>query len=236
MSKVSGIYKILNKINNKSYIGSSSNIKSRWNVHLSKLNLQKHHSILLQRAYNKYGEENFVFIIIEECENLIEREQFWLDYYKSYNPKFGYNICNKAFSTTGLKATEYCKQRAKEVHTGKIETLETRKKKSLALMNNKNNLGKTLSLETRNKIREKSKNRKHSSETKQKMKIAKLGKESKNKISVLQYDLNDNLIQEWDSSTTASKTLKIQRTNIIKCLKKERNNAGNYIWKYKGCV
>lgn len=49
---VSGIYRI--NINNKCYIGSAVNIKHRWMRHKTQLTNQTHHSILLQRAYNKY--------------------------------------------------------------------------------------------------------------------------------------------------------------------------------------
>ncbi len=74
---MSGIYKILNKSNNKCYIGSTINFNDRRNLHFSKLKRGKHHSIILQRAYDKYGIDNFEFIILEECENdnLLEREQ-----------------------------------------------------------------------------------------------------------------------------------------------------------------
>jgi hypothetical protein len=50
---------------------------------------------------------------------------------------------------------------------------------------------------------------------------------------VLQFDLNGNLIKEWKSSYEASKILKISRTNIDRCLKKERKISNGFIWKYK---
>ena len=86
-----GIYKITNKINNKPYIGSSNNIKRRWRQHISLLNNNKHHSIKLQRAWNKYGQDNFKFEILEECEveKLLYLEQFYIDKYKAYFE--GYN-------------------------------------------------------------------------------------------------------------------------------------------------
>lgn len=88
---LSGIYKIENKVNNKVYIGSSKNINTRWGQHKNMLNNNKHHSIKLQRAWNKYGEANFIFEVIEECdiEKLLYLEQFYIDKYKSYYE--GYN-------------------------------------------------------------------------------------------------------------------------------------------------
>lgn len=82
------IYKIINKNDNKFYIGSTKNFKKRKLVHLLKLKNQTHHCIHLQRAVNKYGIENFDFLIIEECENYKEVEQDILnnlDYSKVYN-------------------------------------------------------------------------------------------------------------------------------------------------------
>lgn len=60
----SGIYIITNKINNKFYIGSATNFRKRYNVHNSNFKKNKN-SKYLQRAYNKYGEENFEFQIID---------------------------------------------------------------------------------------------------------------------------------------------------------------------------
>ena len=63
---ISGIYEITNLINNKIYIGSSINIKKRWKDHILLLKNQKHINVHLLNAWNKYGEENFSFSIIEE--------------------------------------------------------------------------------------------------------------------------------------------------------------------------
>jgi uncharacterized protein YegJ (DUF2314 family) len=62
-----GVYKITNNINGKVYIGQSINIKERWNDHIKSLNRKDSHSILLQRAWNKYKQENFSFEILELC-------------------------------------------------------------------------------------------------------------------------------------------------------------------------
>ena len=60
----SGIYKIENTIDGKCYVGSAINIKSRWQCHVSMLSHDKHNNKHLQRAWNKYGSENFTFSII----------------------------------------------------------------------------------------------------------------------------------------------------------------------------
>jgi len=95
---ISGIYKILNTKNNKIYIGSSINIEKRFGEHLRALKGSYHNNNHLQSAWNKYGKSNFIFTIIETCsiKNLVEIEQFWMDYYNVTNNKKGYNICPKA--------------------------------------------------------------------------------------------------------------------------------------------
>jgi group I intron endonuclease len=82
-----GIYEIINKDTGKRYIGSSKQIEKRWEQHLQALEKGEHHSILLQRAWNKYGKECFEFTIKEECkeEELLVKEQKYLDLKPEYN-------------------------------------------------------------------------------------------------------------------------------------------------------
>ncbi len=90
-----GIYKIENKINGKIYIGSSKNIENRFKEHKTMLRNNKHHSYYLQNSWNKYGESNFEFKKIEEITNLsdlLSRESFYIEKFKSLDSNFGYNI------------------------------------------------------------------------------------------------------------------------------------------------
>lgn len=70
-----GIYKISSLINKKIYIGSGENLKRRKAQHWGSLTHNNHFNKKLQNSFNKYGEENFTFEILEECEveKLIER-------------------------------------------------------------------------------------------------------------------------------------------------------------------
>ena len=84
----SGIYLIFNKTNQKIYVGSTSNFNKRWSQHIATLQNNKHSNSHLQRSWNKYREENFIFTVWEECsiEELFNREQYYLDTLKpSYN-------------------------------------------------------------------------------------------------------------------------------------------------------
>ena len=106
-----GVYKITNQINGKFYIGSSKDLSRRKKDHFRLLKKVINHSILLQRAVNKYGIINFKFRIIELCEKelLISKEQYYIDKLK---PK--YNIYKTAGSSLGNKKSEETKERHRQ--------------------------------------------------------------------------------------------------------------------------
>lgn len=85
IGKKSGIYKILNKINGKYYVGSTKNFNKRWNSHKANLNKHTHPNIHLQNSYNKFGKENFEFHIVESLCDLKIKET--LEEYISQNFK-----------------------------------------------------------------------------------------------------------------------------------------------------
>ena len=88
-----GIYEIYNKVNNKRYIGRSIDIKYRWRQHKTQLRHGKHKNRHLQKAWDKYGEDNFVFNVIEECDrdSLNEKEIYYISKYNTTKSEFGYN-------------------------------------------------------------------------------------------------------------------------------------------------
>lgn len=100
-----GIYKITNIKTSKVYIGSSENINKRWRQHRTDLNCNRHHSIHLQRSYNKHSKDSFQYEIIEECliDILLQREQYYKNLYKSYLRKYGYDMCQFAGNCKGVK-------------------------------------------------------------------------------------------------------------------------------------
>jgi len=109
-TKNAGIYSITSKINGKRYIGSSIRISYRWKDHKRKLRSNKHHSTHLQNHYNKYGEDDLVFSIVEIIEKdnlslkqfkelLLEREQTYLDNWQECQ----FNNSKTAISSLGCK-------------------------------------------------------------------------------------------------------------------------------------
>lgn len=75
--KTKGIYMIYCIANEKCYIGQSKNIKQRFSSHKSTLNKGINGNNHLQRSWDKYNHESFIFIVLENCENLNEREDYW---------------------------------------------------------------------------------------------------------------------------------------------------------------
>ena len=91
-----GIYKITNLINNKIYIGQSVDIMRRFGDHkrFAINKNSKEYNTPLHRAIRKYGIENFNIENIEECncEELDDKEKFWISYYDASNTLKGYNL------------------------------------------------------------------------------------------------------------------------------------------------
>lgn len=131
-----GIYKITNLINNKIYVGSAggkNGFKQRWLIHKNTLKSGKHGNKHLQKAWDKHGENSFIFEIIEFVQDtniILVREQYYFDLLKPYINKIGYNISKIAGSNLGYNQTFEAKQKISEFNKGKILSEETRKKMS----------------------------------------------------------------------------------------------------------
>lgn len=184
---ISGIYKITNKLTKQFYIGSSSNLIKRKCHHFSDLKKNKHFNKYLQNAWNKYGEKNFVFEIIEEIEDkntLIEKEQCWLDKTRCYNRDVGYNIRTRAESNLGRVVSEETKEKLSNALKGRKAwnkgvplSKKTKSKLSQALKGRKSpNKGKNFSEEHKRKLSESHKGqrpwmkgKKHTEKTKEKI-------------------------------------------------------------------
>ena len=86
MDKISGVYKITNKITGDFYIGSSKDIKRRWRDHRKLSQWKAHSNTRLYKDMFEFGLDNFTFEIIEETNSLKEREQYYIEQLKpSYN-------------------------------------------------------------------------------------------------------------------------------------------------------
>jgi group I intron endonuclease len=110
ISTSAGVYAIINIRSEKLYIGSTQNLSVRFRNHRALLVGNRHSNKKLQRAWNKHGKDDFVFIILEYCPLVerIDREQYYIDLYKSV--QLGYNITEKANCTVGYRHLEKTKK------------------------------------------------------------------------------------------------------------------------------
>lgn len=167
---ISGIYKIQSKIKpERIYIGNAIHLKRRWDLHLANLHKNKHHSRKLQNHYNKYGEDDLIFAVIEPCfpEFLIVREQYYLD---NLNPYF--NIRKIANSNLGIKKSIESIEKTAKRNRGKVRTPEQKMKMSIS------HKGIKFTEERKQKISEANKGKKRkpiSEDTRKKMSIATRG-------------------------------------------------------------
>lgn len=138
MSKKMGIYVILNLQNGKFYLGSSNHLKKRRREHFWALRANKHDNPYLQRAFNKYGEDNFIFKVIRYVDrerDLRDIEQVYLDEYNACDRKVGYNIncyasggglLGASNPNYGKPMSEAQKQKIRKTMTGRKYSLERR--------------------------------------------------------------------------------------------------------------
>ncbi len=192
------IYKITNTINNKVYIGQTSKtITERFAVHLR--HAANHVNRYLYDAMNFYGYENFIIEELERCEKSIldAREIYWISFYQSNNPEYGYNMtagggggntfvlrsvesqqrfraCASARQAGTKQSKETIEKRVAKL-IGQTRTAEQRLRFSKAQKERFQNsagtrLGATVSEETKQKLREVNLGKKQSDETKLKRK------------------------------------------------------------------
>src|SRR5260221_4464131 len=144
----SSIYKITCTANKRIYIGSAVNLRKRKSEHLSCLQQNKHGNPYMQNAWNKYGEQSFIFEVLEFVLPIsrLAREQYWLNKLKPFGRK-GFNIARDtvAFSR-GIKQTPEHIEKRRQAKLGQVCMPKTREKLRLA------NLGKKLSSKTCEKM------------------------------------------------------------------------------------
>ncbi len=116
------IYSIRNTINNKIYIGSAIGHYRRKGQHYYMLRRNNHFNKHLQSSWNKYGESNFEFKILEFITNINKletREKHWINKYNSINNTLGYNSRIDCKTNLGLKWSEISKKKFSDSKKGK---------------------------------------------------------------------------------------------------------------------
>jgi group I intron endonuclease len=212
----SGIYMIRNVINNKKYVGStcsSNGFYKRWRIHKAYLRHNNHPNSHLQNAWNKYGEDSFEFMILEECEDnkLISREQYWISRYDTTNRAKGYNLKEAGSNGKGYHHTK--------------EAIE--KIRIAALKNGGRKPGFKIDEETRRKMINGHKNHprinyKHSEDTKLKLSIAHKGKKTSEEAK---RNLSNSMTLWWSKNRH-----KVIRQKASEETKKRMSESHKNIW------
>ena len=203
-----GIYKITSPTN-RVYIGQSVNVEKRFNSYI-RMYVKNQGQTKLHRSFLKHGVENHKFELVCEC---IESE---LNNYERYYQEL-YSCLNNGLN---------CKLTKTEDRSGSVSK-ETLAKMSLASMGNTHWLGKTHTKESKDKIRLSKIGLKFSDEVNKSK--GRKGRESNRKgifsenhprsVKVLQFDLNDNLIKEWNCLMDIRRELDYHIGNVSSCLK-----------------
>ena len=246
-----GVYKITNIVNKKVYIGQSINIKARWKDHIHSLNRGDSRCTLLHRAWNKYGQDNFSFEIVELCDEdmLDDVEIKYIDLYDSCNVNNGYNI--EAGGNQHKRLSDETKRKIGNANRGRRHSEESKKKMSESRTGANNGMyGKHHSDKSKKQMSNAKKGKPgHPSTDYQKecARLANLGKEvseeTRKKLSEANkgnIPFNKNLrtvycveLQNvFENPSSASKYLGISSGNIIACCEHVRKTCGGYHWIY----
>lgn len=240
----SGIYTIENLVNKKLYVGFTEDFQTRFNNHLSTLERGIHGNEHLQRAWNKYGKKKFSFDILVTCsiEFLESEEHYWCILLDVHNPEHGYNI--KATHPEKGKMSNAEKLRV----SNKLKSLSIR---PIVMLNLQGEFIKEFDLVSDAAIylgnvqpstihRVLTGDRKR---YKNYLFVYKQNYESSNNFiykderskSVIQYDMRENFIKEWNSTMDIQRELSIHNSAISACCNNKDHyiSAGGFIWKYK---
>ena len=205
--------------NERIYIGQSTNIYFRWNKYQKK---QCKDQPSLFSSLKKYGPENHIFEIIEECsgEQLDEREIYWGLHYSVLSNKHLNNRLGRGF---GSFDSEETKQKKRECHKGR-SNYWLKGKKLTEEQKQRISDAKTGTTQNRTKVRKD----KNISKTHHIPAVIK----AKSK-PILQYDLEGNFIKEWCSGKQAANDLNLKQSNINSCCNGKIKLYKGFIWKFK---
>lgn len=203
------IYLITNKINNKKYVGKTTqSIEKRWKEHISDSKKEKCEIRPLYRAMRKYGIENFSIIKIEKCDTKIlsEREQYWIQYYNTY--KDGYNA---TLGGDGTIIYDY------EGIIQKYLTLHSIQEVANTFECNRDTVHNILVANDIPII------------------SGRIVSSQKMSKPILQYNKEGQFIKEYSSAMEAARQMGGEQymPNISRCANGKRKTANKYIWRWK---
>jgi group I intron endonuclease len=211
----SGIYRWVNLLNNKTYIGSSVDLKTRFYIYYSAKRLNDS-NMVIYKALQKHGYSNFSLEILEYCEpdQTVLKEQEYIDLLK---PE--YNINPTAGSSLGYKHSAATLEKLRNRDYSFIHNEETRLKLSAAAT------GRVLSEEARAKISAARRGIKLSIETRAKMSAATTAIHG---VAVEVTNIKTGDIVQYSTMTSAGAALGVSRTAIKKVIDSGKIFRDNY--------
>lgn len=228
------IYKLTCTITGKVYIGKTIDINRRMAQHSKITSKYSHH---LANAIKKYGIDNFKEEIIFEVEaedravlntTLSNAEKSYIEQYDSY--RNGYNSTIGGEGTGGFHWLESSKKKLSESLKKFFESAKGKAQIGHTISCIKN---REVSKETREKIGKGNKGKKMLEEAKIKIRKYQLANAFSKYVPVLQYNLNNNLLNRFNSITDAAKNINKDTSHIVSCCKGRRKTAYGFIWKYE---
>jgi group I intron endonuclease len=186
------VYLIRNATNGKVYVGKTvrKNLQSYFKHNLRNALRGGKDKNYLYSSIRKYGPDTFQIEALCQppTEALaLELERWYIQHFDSFNPTKGYNLTRGGDGVSGMKQSEYCKQRVRETQLGRKQTDEQKLAASLRSKGNKHALGltpwnknKSWSDETRKKMSESAKRRWQNISSEELQKYKEVGKEKAN--------------------------------------------------------
>lgn len=228
------IYKLTCTITGKVYVGKTIDINRRMMQHSKITPKYSHH---LANAIKKYGIDNFKEEIIFKVEAedravlnaaLSNAEKSYIKQYDSY--RNGYNSTIGGEGTNGFHWLESSKKKISESMKKFFKSAKGKAQIKHTIFCNKN---REISKETRERIGRGNKGKRMPEEAKIKIRNYQLVNAYSKYIPVLQYDLDNSLLNRFNSITDAAKSINKDTSHIVSCCKGRRKTAYGFIWKYE---
>lgn len=214
------VYKHINKINGKVYVGQTvHSVERRW-----RKNGAGYRIGIFKLAIQKYGWDNFEHVIIETGLTKEEANKLEISLIKEYkNLGLSYNITDGGEGFLGFKMSEEAKTKISKIHKGKTLPEYMKIQTSLRFK------GVPLSEKHKSKISAALIGKPKSEAAKRHMRK---NHKLHNLVKIVKCDRENNVICVYESIAEASRDTGILQTHISRCARGKRPSAGGFIWKY----